>query len=159
MAIEIERRFLIKDESWRAEADGGVAIRQFYLAARPGFSTRVRVRDEAEALLTLKAGSGLTRHEFEYPVPLEDARGLEASCMGAVIEKRRHKLAFGRHTVEIDVFAGALAPLVLAEIEYATEEESDAELPAFLGREVTHDGAYNNAALALNGLPADFRPR
>jgi adenylate cyclase len=155
MAIEIERKFRITDEAWRAHAEGeGRAIRQFYLAARDGFSMRVRIVDEARALLTLKTGTGVARGEYEYVIPLGDARELEAARVGRAIEKRRHRIAFGEGglVVEVDVFEGALAPLVIAEIELPAADHVVA-LPTWLGPEVTGDPGYNNAALALSDRP------
>lgn len=154
MAIEIERKFLVRDMSWRTLDGEAVAIRQFYLGRRDDFSVRVRVIDDARAFLTLKTGSGLSRGEFEYPIPLDDAADLEGARIGLVIEKRRHRIPHGPHTIEVDVFEGALAPLVLAEIELRSEAD-DVALPAFLGREVTGDPAYSNARLALSGLSRD----
>ncbi|MBC8129585.1 MAG: CYTH domain-containing protein [Rhizobiaceae bacterium] len=154
MAIEIERKFLVRDMSWLTPGCDVSSLRQFYLGRRDDFSLRVRVVDDASAFLTMKTGSGLARGEFEYEIPLQDAADLEAARVGVVIEKRRHRLPHGRHTIEIDVFEGALAPLVVAEIELSSETEA-VELPAFLGREVTGDPAYSNARLALSGIPGD----
>ncbi|SKA06914.1 CYTH domain-containing protein [Consotaella salsifontis] len=159
MAQEIERRFLVKNDDWRRTADAGEPLLQFYLAARETFSARVRIKKEASAVLTLKTGAGMAREEMEYPIPLEDARHLEGSAVGTVIRKRRHRLAHDGHTIEIDVFSGDLAPLVIAEVEFAEGEATDIALPDFFGREVTDDGAYTNASLALEGLPATFSPK
>lgn len=148
MAIEIERKFLVKNESWRSAARDAVAIRQFYLDARDDFSVRVRVVDAAKAFLTIKTGRGLSRGEFEYEIPLADAADLEAARIGVAIGKRRHRVPHGDHTIEIDVYEGDLAPLVVAEIELRSEADT-VDLPAFLGREVTGDPAYSNARLAL----------
>lgn len=158
MAKEVERKFLVRDERWRASARGPVAIRQFYLAdTRGDRSLRVRLRDGASATLTLKfGGPALIRDEFEYPLPLEDARALEAFAVGRVIEKTRHLVVHGALVFEVDVFSGALAGLVIAELETA-QEVPDAALPAWLGREVTGEAAYYNAALAFAAPPAEAR--
>jgi adenylate cyclase len=150
MGTEIERRYLVAKEGWRARADDGVAIRQFYLAARPSFSARIRIVEAREAILTIKTGGGLCRGEYEYPIPLDDARELEAARIGSVVAKRRHRLPLGELTVEIDVFEAPYAPLVLAEIELPSPEAQPV-LPAFIGREVTDDARYTNAALAEAG--------
>lgn len=150
MGMEIERRFLVADETWRARATGAQAIRQFYLVAAPDRTLRVRVVDGARAVLTLKAGAGLSRHEFEYPIPLEDAAALEPLRVGSVLLKMRHRVPLGALTVEIDVYEGALAGLVVAEIELA-QEATAFETPAYLGAEITGDGRYSNAQLALSG--------
>lgn len=159
MGREIERKFLVASDGWRpiwraAGADSS-AIRQVYLAAREGFSTRLRIIDDATAILTLKTGSGFSRGEFEYPVAPQDAAALEAAHIGIPIRKTRHRLPLGALTVEVDVFAGALAPLVLAEVELSHEAETF-EPPDYFGREVTDDPGYSNARLALFGLPASF---
>lgn len=156
MGIEIERKFLVRDDSWRALADKGQALRQFYIAMREGVSVRLRVADERRAWLTIKTGSGLSRGEYEYPVPVADVGGLEAARQGEVVAKRRFRVPYGDLTVEVDVFEGALHPLVLAEIELP-DESHKVELPAFLDREVTDDPGYTNARLAAAGLPASFR--
>ncbi|MCQ8783107.1 CYTH domain-containing protein [Mangrovibrevibacter kandeliae] len=153
MPTETERKFLVQSDGWRSEAGPPRSLRQFYLGIREAFSMRVRIADGTQAWLTIKSGKGIVRHEYEYAIPLVDALELEAQAVGSVIEKRRFEVPHGRHTVEVDVFAGVLAPLVLAEIE-AEDAAAVVELPAWLGPEVTHDGAYTNAALALNGLPA-----
>ncbi|GGE17719.1 adenylate cyclase [Aureimonas endophytica] len=156
MAQEIERKFLIRDASWRDEPASTETFRQFYLARRDGFSVRIRIIDEARAFLTMKTGNGLQRGEYEYELPLADARELERAHIGTVIEKRRHCIAHGRHVIEVDVFAGALAPLVVAEIELESAEDV-VELPRWFGREITDDPAFSNVGLATNGLPEEFR--
>ncbi|WP_185984550.1 CYTH domain-containing protein [Aureimonas mangrovi] len=150
MGTEIERKYLVTADGWRASADEGVAIRQFYLAARPGFSARIRILEARGATLTIKTGGGLCRGEYEYPIPLEDARELEAARIGSVVAKRRHRVPLGALTLEVDVFDGPHAPLVLGEIELPSVEARPA-LPIFLGREVTDDTRYTNAALAVAG--------
>ena len=152
MGIEIERKFLLKSDGWRAAADGGTDIRQFYLAIREGLTVRARIKGEAKAFLTVKSGIGRARGEYEYEIPLADARELEASRIGALIAKRRFRVPLGALTVEVDCFSGDLAPLVLAEIELPAEDHA-VELPDWLGEEVTDDGRYTNAALAMAGRP------
>jgi adenylate cyclase len=152
MATEIERKFLLRDDSWRQRVGDVVAIRQFYLGRRDNFSVRVRIVDDAQAFLTMKTGAGLSRGEFEYEIPLPDALDLEPARIGRVIVKRRHRLPLGRHVIEVDVFEGDLAPLVVAEIELENADDP-VELPAFLGAEVTGDAAYSNARLALSDFP------
>lgn len=154
MAEEIERKFLVTNPSWREDADDGTAIRQFYLAVREGVSIRVRRREGRPAVLTVKTGAGLSRGEFEYDIPDADADALEASHLGTVVEKRRHLVPLGDLTIEVDVFAGALAPLVLAEIELPTADHA-VSLPSWIGPEVTHDPRFTNAAMALSGLVPD----
>lgn len=146
MAIEIERKFLVRSDGWR---HGAVATgyRQGYLAVEPQCSVRVRIADTAAWLTVKGAGAGLARPEFEYPIPLDDAEGLLALCMPGVISKTRHVLPQGRHRWEIDVFHGDNAGLVLAEIELQHEDEVF-DRPDWLGEEVSDDARYYNAALS-----------
>jgi CYTH domain-containing protein len=109
---------------------------------------RVRIIDDAEAVITIKAGgSELSRSEFEYSVPLEDARAMMALCGDATIEKTRHDVVFEGLKWEIDVFGGANEGLVLAEIELSDGDQTS-PTPEWLGTEVTADPAYYNSTLA-----------
>lgn len=153
MAKEVERKFLVTNADWRAFAEGSTAINQVYLAATAGRSVRVRVRDGATALLTLKFGvHGSPRDEFEYAIPLADATEMMAFAVGRIVEKVRHEVRHKGYLYEVDVFGGDLAGLVIAELE-TPDAVPDADLPAWLGREVTGEGAYYNASLARNGRP------
>ncbi|WP_246233354.1 hypothetical protein [Aurantimonas aggregata] len=108
----------------------------------------------ARAILTLKTSSGLSRGEYEYDIPVEDARELEAARIGSFIEKYRYRVYLSPSNLiaEVDVFSGALAPLVLAELEAPSTDQS-LDLPAWFGPEVTRDPAYLNAKLALADRP------
>ncbi|KQT47531.1 hypothetical protein ASG43_10605 [Aureimonas sp. Leaf454] len=156
MGIEIERRFLVETDAWRAafSAGGGAArrLRQIYLAADETRTIRIRVTEGVSAALTIKLGAGLSRGEFEYAIPLADADAMAVGALGQPIDKTRHDIPLGRHTIELDVYEGALAHLVVAEIELETETDV-LDLPAWLGREITGDPAYSNARLALAGRP------
>jgi CYTH domain-containing protein len=152
MAKEIERKFLVADEGWRMSVEASLPMRQFYLAAAPDRTVRIRIL-KGTALLTLKFGAqARARDEFEYPIPLAEAEEMQAFAMGHVIEKTRHKVRYGGYLYEVDVFAGDLAGLVVAELE-TPDEVPEAGLPAWLGREVTGEAAYYNATLALSGGP------
>jgi adenylate cyclase len=153
MGREIERKFLVSDESWREAVAATKSLRQAYLARTDRLSARVRIIDDKEAFLTMKsAEAGMTRAEFEYAIPVEDARELMELGQGRLIEKVRHIVETGGARWEIDVFDGELAGLVIAEIEFS-DAGAHFERPAWLGREVTGDPAYYNATLALEGLP------
>ena len=152
MGVEIERKFLVASDAWRSEVKRHSDIRQAYLSVNETSSVRVRI-DDAAAFLTVKsAGPALRRDEFEYPIPVADAEALLALRTGRLIEKRRHVVPQGALRWEIDVFSGALAGLVIAEIELPDETTPIAR-PAWLGAEVTGDGRYANASLATLGLP------
>lgn len=157
MAREIERKFIVESDAWRAAARASERILQAYLAIDGKTELRVRISGGKQARLTLKAAvSGMTRNEFEYPVPLEDAREMIAASRGRVIEKTRHSIQHGGFVWELDVFEGALSGLVVAEVEMATEQD-DPPLPPWLGREVTGDPAWSNAMLAVEGRPGGSR--
>ena len=155
MAKEIERKFLVAGEGWRDRVARSRGLRQGYLAQTGKLAARVRILDDAEAVLTIKsAAPGTTRSEFEYPIPLADARALLELASGLVIEKRRHLVPLDGLTWEVDVFEGAHAGLVLAEVELPAED-TPFERPDWLGPEVTDDRRYYNANLALQRPEAD----
>lgn len=154
MAKEVERKFLVSDESWRRFAASSTTIEQFYLAHGEGRSVRIRIKDGAEALMTLKFGlTARVRDEFEFPVPLEDALEMRPFAIGHRIDKTRYLVPHGGHVFEVDQFHGDLDGLMLAELE-TPDEISDSALPSWLGREVTGEAAYYNATLATLGPPA-----
>lgn len=150
MAVEIERKFLVENEKWRDAVESSEHIMQGYLAANANATVRVRVKGD-KAFLTIKgATEGITRSEYEYPIPVEDAeqmlRELSAS---PVIDKVRHLVRCGSHLWELDVFSGANEGLIMAEVELAAEDETF-ELPVWAGDEVTADPRYYNVNLARN---------
>ena len=154
MGIEIERKFLVTGDAWRAAAHTVVPMAQGYLndlvAVDSGAmhaSVRVRIAGGG-AFLNLKSRElGHTRQEFDYPIPVEDARALLALCVGGVIDKRRHYVEVEGRTWEVDEFLGDNAGLVVAEIELDSADEAFAR-PAWLGVEATHAPRYYNLALA-----------
>ena len=156
MGIEIERKFLVTGDAWRVQAAGQTRFSQGYLCRDPARTVRVRIAGE-QAFLTIKGAThGATRAEFEYALPLADAQALLALCDGPVVEKIRHLCPHEGMTWEVDEFLGANAGLVVAEIELESEGQPFAH-PAWLGDEVTGDGRYVNANLAVRpftGWPA-----
>jgi len=148
MAIEIERKFLLKDESWRLEADSGIVMRQGYLSNNSKSSIRVRISG-TEANLNIKSSTpGTVRSEYEYLIPLSDAEELLTNlCHESVIEKIRYHVEFSGFTWEIDVFSGANLGLVVAEIELS-EVDQEFSRPDWLGREVSDEIRYYNSHLA-----------
>lgn len=146
MAAEIERKFLVADDSWR-DGSPGVRIAQGYLSQDPDRSVRVRLAGE-HAWITVKGRThGISRVEFEYPIPPGDARDLLEMCLPSVIDKTRHRILCHGHVWEVDVFHGANEGLVMAEVELAHEDEQP-RLPEWLGAEVSDDARYFNASLA-----------
>ena len=153
MATEVERKFLVKSEAWRSQVEKTIDIVQFYLAVSSDRSVRLRISDGGAARLTLKFGSHLpVREEFEYEVPLADALEMQSQAVGTVIEKIRHHVRHRGYLYEVDVFAGRLDGLIVAELETADTVPVD-RLPSWLGREVTGDMRYSNAMLALSDMP------
>jgi CYTH domain-containing protein len=149
MKQEIERKFLVKDNSWRDSAAGGVSCRQGYLSSGPdGATVRVRLMGERGFLTVKGPARGISRAEFEYEIPAEDAEQmLDTLCGGRIVSKTRHFLPIDGLTWEIDEFTGQNSGLVLAEIELSSEEQSVGQ-PAWLGEEVSLDSRYTNAALS-----------
>ncbi len=153
MAIEIERKFLLLNDSWRDTADAGTRLLQGYMSRVTGNTavrSSIRIRTDAErGYLNIKSASlGIRRQEYEYPVPLADAEAMLADlCVGAVIEKTRYHVSVGAHLWEIDVFAGDNAGLIVAEIELSDENEVF-QRPDWLGDEVSADPRYYNSCLA-----------
>ncbi len=146
MAAEIERKFLVTGDAWR-DGSAGVRIAQGYLTLDPDRSVRVRLAGE-NAWLTVKGRTrGITRAEFEYPIPAADARALLEICLPAIIDKTRYRISFEGHLWEIDVFHGANEGLVLAEVELDADSVFPS-LPPWVGADVSADFRYYNASLA-----------
>ena len=156
MAIEIERKFLVVGEAWRASAQRSARMAQGYLndaralaEGRERCSVRVRIAGD-QAWINLKSREiGPSRQEFEYPLPLADARALLALCSGGLIDKIRHYVPVGGHRWEVDEFLGDYSGLLVAEIELGAVDEGF-QLPAWAGREVTEHARYYNLALAAH---------
>jgi len=146
MGIEIERKFLVKDDSWKAMTGEGQTCRQGYLYSGEGKTVRVRIMGK-QAFLTIKGPTnGITRSEFEYEIPVADAEAMLPLC-GNLVEKTRYIIDHDSLQWELDVFAGANDGLVMAEIELDSEDQSIA-LPEWAGEEVSGDPRYYNAYLA-----------
>jgi len=148
MAIEIERKFLLRSDEWR---NGSVAhaITQGYLAREPHRTVRVRLRDN-EAWMTVKGPStGISRTEVEFPLDTTIARELLGLCLKGLIEKTRHELWYKGMLWEIDEFHGANEGLVVAEVELP-DEAHDFAIPEWLGTEISADLRFSNSMLAQN---------
>lgn len=148
MGIEIEHKFLVSGEGWRQAVTRQTHLSQGYLSRDPARTVRVRLAGE-QAFLTIKGATlGAARAEFEYAVPVADARALLAICDGPVVEKVRSLCPYEGMTWEVDEFLGANAGLVLAEIELDAEDQPFVR-PPWLGAEVTGDARFVNANLAV----------
>lgn len=147
MATEIERKFLVLDDSWRAAVARTVEMRQGYLASDPACSVRVRLEGDDARLNIKSATLGISRQEYEYPIPRGDAEAmLNDLCGGRSVAKRRHYVPAGEHTFEVDEFLERNAGLVVAEIELAAVDERFPH-PPWLGAEVSDDQRYYNVRL------------
>ena len=146
MGVEIERKFLLVGDGWRALGEP-VLLRQGYLSSNPDRTVRVRI-EGGQGTMTIKGRSvGATRAEWEYPIPLLDANELlDRLCEQPIIEKFRRRIALGGHTWEVDEFLGANQGLVVAEIELSSETEAF-DKPDWVGAEVTDDRRYFNSSL------------
>ncbi len=153
MAIEIERKFLVATDGWRAGVERSEAIAQGYLvgaqALRAGLahaSVRARLAGE-QAWLNIKAATaGIARAEFDYPIPLADARAMLASLCDGLLEKTRHHVRVGGVLFEIDEFGGDNAGLIVAEVELPAVD-APFPRPSWLGREVSRLPRYYNVNL------------
>ena len=154
MGIEIERKFLVTSGAWRQAAHKVVPMAQGYLndlamVESGGQKASVRVRIEGDdAYLNLKSRErGHTRQEFNYAIPVDEARALLALSVGGLIDKRRHYVNHEGHLWEVDEFLGENAGLVVAEIELQHADEAFA-LPEWAGKQATDALRYYNLALA-----------
>lgn len=151
--VEIERKFLVSGDAWKA-LGRPVVYRQGYLNDAKERTVRVRIAGQL-AWITIKGvNRGAVRAEFEYPIPVEDAAVLlETMALKPIIEKTRTCIDYAGHTWEVDEFAGANAGLTVAEIELAGEDESF-EKPVWVGAEVTGDARYFNSSLITHPYAA-----
>ncbi|MEP4077551.1 CYTH domain-containing protein [Haloferula sp.] len=151
-AVEIERKFLVKELPDLGSLHF-LKLMQGYIATS---DTEVRLRsDGSKHMLTCKRGSGLTRLESEVEISVEQFDALWPLTEGCRIEKTRYHMDRGEHLVELDVYQGSLEPLVVAEVEFASEGASrEFAVPDFFAEEVTSDARYKNKNLAKEGMPS-----
>ena len=151
MALEIERKFLVKDDSYKRMAYHASRIAQGYICSERGRTVRVRICDD-KGFLTIKGPSdkqGLGRYEWEKEIPLQEAQELMKLCEPGMIDKTRYLVQSGNHVFEVDEFYGENEGLVVAEVELASADEIY-EKPGFVGEEVTGDVRYYNSFLMKN---------
>jgi adenylate cyclase len=149
--IEIERKFLVKNDSFKKEAFARNHIAQGYLSSAPERTVRVRIKGE-KGFLTIKGASndsGLSRFEWEKEIPVSEAEALLLLCEKGVIDKTRFEIRQGNHVFEVDEFYSDNEGLIIAEIELDSENDTF-EKPDWLGKEVTGDIRYYNAYLSKN---------
>lgn len=149
--IEIERKFLVKNETYKSESIKKQLITQGYLSSDPKRSVRIRICEQ-NAYITIKgqtSESGTSRYEWEKEINIEDAKQLMLLCREGVVTKIRHLIPLKNHTFEVDEFLKDNSGLVIAEIELSNENE-DFERPRWLGKEVTGIKKYYNSQLSQN---------
>ncbi len=148
MAKEIERKFLVTSDDWRAGAKG-VSYMQGYIATKGDATVRVRVAGD-KGFITVKGPSeGIVRDEFEYEIPKKDAEKMLETLCDSKVEKTRYKIKHDGLVWEVDEFAGANKGLVIAEVELP-DEKHHVDPPSWAGADVSEDPRYTNAALAKN---------
>lgn len=146
MAIEIEHKYLVTDDTYKSMASDCHEIRQGYIDRSINHTVRVRISD-SKGFITIKGkNEGDTRLEFEYEIPKEDAEKLLSLCEGRILHKRRYIINYEGYKWEVDEFLGDLSPLTVAEIELPTSTHHYT-LPPFIGKEVTGDPKYYNSML------------
>ena len=149
MPLEIEHKFLIKNDGWKALADAGTLYKQGYLSVAGEATVRVRIAGE-KAYLTIKSRRvGISRKEFEYEIPVNEAIELLEMSHLPVIEKTRYIVPFAGMTWEVDVFYGDNEGLIIAEVELSDADQA-IELPDWAGEQVSTDNRYANSNLARN---------
>ena len=149
MGKEIERKYLVKKGEWQQiPKPAGQLYRQGYLLTNPNKTIRVRVTP-TKGFLTIKGVSvGATRLEYEYEIPMDEARELLDNFSTSELSKTRYKIRFENKIWEVDEFLGANAGLIIAEIELTSEDESF-DIPFWVDKEVTGDEKYYNSNLAI----------
>lgn len=155
MGLEIERKFLVRDDSFKRQAYDSSRIKQGYICSERGRTVRVRIRG-SRGYLTIKGPSengGLSRYEFEKEITLDEAEQLMRLCESGIIDKTRYLVRSGHHTFEVDEFYGDNEGLVMAEVELGSDDEPY-EKPDFIGKEVTGDRRYYNSQLRVNPFSA-----
>lgn len=149
--IETERKFLVKDGSYKDVATESHRMTQGYICNESGRTVRIRISDR-HAWITIKGPSsenGLSRFEWEKEIPFEEAGELMKLCKEGIIDKTRHIVPYKGHTFEVDEFHGDNDGLTIAEIELENESEPFGR-PEWLGQEVTGDRRYYNSMLTLH---------
>jgi adenylate cyclase len=151
MSLEIERKFLVKDNSFKQEAFKATRVTQGYLSSATGRTVRVRTMGD-KGFITIKGksnASGTTRFEWEKEISVEDVKQLLQLCEPGIIDKTRYLIKAGTYTYEVDEFYGDNEGLTVAEIELP-EENAPFIRASWLGEEVTGDRRYYNASLTKN---------
>jgi len=150
MGIEIERKFLVDDERWeQLPKPAGIKMKQGYIVNDEDRTVRLRITEE-HAFLTFKGGTiGISRNEYEYEIPFNEATELFEQFVKTQLEKTRYCVDYKNKIWEVDVFAGDNEGLIVAEIELGSEGEQF-ELPPWVSREVSGEDRYFNSSLTAH---------
>jgi CYTH domain-containing protein len=151
MSIEIERKFLVKNNLFKRDSYKKKQLKQGYLNADKKRTVRIRIADE-KAYLTIKGisnSSGTSRFEWEKEIEKSEAEQLLKLCEPSIIEKTRYLINVGDHTFEVDEFYGDNQGLIIAEIELTSEDERFVK-PSWLAKEVTGDLKFYNSCISKN---------
>ena len=151
--MEIERKFLLKNDEWQQNVKKRISIKQGYISTNPDSIVRIRITD-SKSFITLKGkgNNSIAHPEYEYEIPLNDAKEMfELFCNKTGIEKTRNIVEYKGHTWEIDVFEGRHKGLVLAEVELKSVDEF-VEIPDWVGEEVSGNPQYYNSYLASKSI-------
>lgn len=155
-STEIERKFLLDSLPDDIEQRPHSIIKQGYIVTDSSNEVRVRAKG-GDYYLTVKQGSGLSRNEVEIAISEQQFNALWALTAGKRVEKTRYDYQDSGSLIEIDVYTSELSPLKVAEVEFASVDESRSyTIPSFFGREVTEDKSYKNASLAVRGMPDTY---
>ena len=156
-STEIERKFVLHSLPDDIEHKPHSVIRQGYIVTDSSNEVRVRAKGR-DYFLTVKQGSGLSRNEVEIAITEQQFDALWTLTAGKRVEKTRYDYQDSGSLIEIDVYTSDLSPLMVAEVEFTSEDESSRyTVPAFFGLEVTEDKSYKNASLAVRGIPESYR--
>ncbi len=154
--IEIERKFLVTSMPDDVDIPAGTRILQGYLALDDQMEVRIR-QYGSQYFLAVKEGSGLTRRETEIEISDRQFQSLWPSTQGRQLEKLRSRISYGAYRIELDRYLGTLEPLLVAEVEFSSVDESELFVkPDYLGQEVTEEEAYKNSSLAIHGIPDEL---
>jgi adenylate cyclase len=149
MAKEIERKFLVKGDSWRGQGKGK-HYRQGYLSTVKERTVRIRIAGDKGFITVKGVNVGASRSEYEYEIPLADAKEvLDRLCERPLIEKTRYRIPFDGLTWEVDEFEGENRGLITAEVELGDEKQK-VSLPDWIDAEVTGDPRYFNSNLVAH---------
>ena len=149
MSVETERKFLLSNDSWK-DGSTGKLYKQGYISTNPDSTVRIRIIDDVGFLTIKGLTTGISRPEFEYEIPLDDATVmLQTMCRHSIIEKIRYRIYYQDFLWEIDEFKGDNQGLILAEIELQSEDQVFPK-PEWLGNEVSDDNRYYNSQLSIN---------